>query len=80
MKLKNINILISIFSFSLWLIDRTTGYISDFIGKIFCQDRYMKAVDGHVGEYSCGFNADMYLSIILLVLFCIGIYRTIKQK
>ena len=80
MILKNINLVISILSFSLWAIDRSTGYISDFIGKIFCQDRYMKAVDGHVGECSCGFNTDMYLSITLLLLFCIGIYRTIKQK
>ncbi len=80
MILKNVNIQISILSFSIWLIDRTTGYISDFIGRIFCQDTYMQAVDGYVGECSCGFNTDIYLSIILLTLFCIGIYRTIKQK
>ena len=73
-------IVLSLLSLSLWIVDRTTYAITHFLGEYFCDDRYLQAVDGVVGDISCGFNIDMYLSFSLLLLFILGILLYISSK
>ena len=77
---KGIGISLMIASIMMWMIDRFTQVISSFLGEIYCEDRYMKPVDGIVGDLSCGFNTDMYLAASLFVLFLIGILLLIFAK
>jgi len=58
---------------TLWLYDRTTGALSTFLGQIIYKDTYMQSVNGYVGDMSNGFNIDMHLSLILIIMFLIGI-------
>ncbi len=55
------------------LFDRLTSRISDFLGRLYCGGDYLQPVDGVVGEASCGFDADMYLMVILIALFLVGL-------
>ncbi len=55
---------------TLFLIDRFSSVVSTALAELICKDKFMQPVDGVVGDVSCGFNADMYLALILvLVLF-----------
>ena len=63
-----------------WTVERTTQVISTAPGKLFCGDRYMKPVDGIVGDPSCGFNTDMYLSLSLAIIFVLGLVLYILSK
>lgn len=65
---------------SVWLIDRFFLPISTFLGKRYCGDRYMQAVDGVVGDVSCGFNADMYLTVLLCLMLIVGAVLFIRAK
>lgn len=60
-------------SLSVLLVDRISSIISTYLGKLYCGEQYMQPVDGVVGNLSCGFNADMYLVIVLLVVLLMGI-------
>lgn len=60
-------------SFLLFVLDRVTHSISDFVGKLFCGESYLQAVDGTVGDLSCGFNTDLYLVAGLVLLFVTGL-------
>ena len=73
MTTKSIGITLIIASIMVWMINRFTQVISSFMGEIYCGDRYMKPVDGIVGDLSCGFNADMYLAAFLFVMFLFGV-------
>ena len=57
-------IIISIALF-LWVVNRASHAVSDFVGKLFCASSYLQPVNGKVGDVSCGFNVDMYLTVIL---------------
>ncbi len=61
-----------VLSMGTFILDRLTGTVSDALGRMVCNGRYLKPVRGMVGDMSCGFNADMYLSVFLLVLFVAG--------
>ena len=65
-----------------WLTDRFTHAISDRLGKTVCGDRYLQAVNGTVGDASCGFNADLYLTVFLMLVLLAGavLYLTGKKK
>jgi len=64
----------------LWLIEKPAQSISSFIGKIRCGDEYMQAVEGIVGEQSCGFNDDMYVASLLLIMVLSGFILHITSK
>lgn len=55
-----------------WVAEKSTLNISKALGMLYCGDDYMQAVEGIVGDKSCGFNADMYLASVLLVILLIG--------
>jgi hypothetical protein len=77
---RNIGITLLFVSILMWAIGRFTQLNSEFIGKLYCGDRYMKPVDGIVGDVSCGFNADMYLVAFLFAVFLIGVLLLIFAK
>jgi hypothetical protein len=77
---KSIGLTLIIASVMVWLIDRITQFFSTLIGEIYCGDRYMKPVEGIVGDFSCGFNADIYLTVSLFALFLIGILLFFSTK
>ena len=72
LKTKIGKILISM-SLIIWIVDRLTHVISTVIGRLVCGDKYLCPVDGVVGDCSCGFNTDIYLSMALLTFFILGI-------
>ncbi len=72
--MKRTGILIILLSAIALTIDRLTQSISTFLGKVFCGERYLTAVDGVVGDLSCGFNMDMSLAVFLLALFVAGLF------
>jgi hypothetical protein len=58
----------------LFLVDRLSLLISTALGKLFCGDKYMKPVKGVLGDGSCGFNADMYLAVLLVIFMVFGLF------
>ena len=62
-----------ILSVVVWIFDLLTHLVSTLIGRIVCGDEYMCPVDGVVCDKSCGFNTDMHLSLVLLVLILLGV-------
>ncbi|MEA3292493.1 MAG: hypothetical protein U9Q71_09370 [Pseudomonadota bacterium] len=72
--------LLAIGSLIAWLIDRFTRVISTFLGKLACGDCYLQAVDGVIGDVSCGFNADMYLTASLVFVLIVGAILFIRAK
>jgi len=42
----------------------------------YCGDDYLQPINGVMGDQSCGFNSDMYLAVLSLVL--IGIWLVIS--
>ena len=70
-----------ILSSLVWIFDLLTHLISTFIGHMVCGDEYMCPIDGVVCDKSCGFNTDMHLSLVLVVLILLGVvlYRS-SQK
>ena len=67
-------------AFFIWIVDRFNHIVSTTMGQMICGDTYMKAVDGVVGDCSCGFNTDMYLTAILFVLMLIGVILYLFSK
>ncbi|MEE9446612.1 MAG: hypothetical protein V3V09_01540 [Arenicellales bacterium] len=71
-------------SISAWLVEKLNPAvsISDILGKLACQDQYLLPVNDVIGDVSCGFNADMYLAVGLLITLLIGIVLLllVKQK
>lgn len=57
-----------------FLVDRLSLLISTALGKLFCGDKYMQPVNGVLGDESCGFNADMYLAVFLIIFMAFGIF------
>jgi len=67
-------------SILLWSIERTTQSLSTFLGKLLCGEKYLQLVDGVVGDMSCGFNIDMHLTFILMVMLIFGGVLYISSK
>ncbi|WP_067332122.1 hypothetical protein [Sulfurovum riftiae] len=64
----------------LWIFERMTSVLSDALGKWLYGEKYMQPVDGYVGDRSYGFNTDMHLSLLLIVLFILGMVLYISSK
>ena len=62
-----------ILSVVVWIFDLLTHLVSTLIGRMVCGDEYMCPVDGVVCDKSCGFNTDMHLSFVLMVLILLGV-------
>ncbi len=77
---RKFGIIIVLFSSLLLFVNRFTSVISDFFGKLFCGNEYMQPVNGIVGDRSCGFNADMYVAILLTVTTILGIILIFVSK
>jgi drug/metabolite transporter superfamily protein YnfA len=67
-------------SIFIWVIERTSLTVSNFLGKLYCGDQYMKPIGNIIGDMSCGFNADMYLTVFLFVVILIGIALLLISK
>ena len=67
-------------AFVIWIADRFSHIVSTTIGKMICGDTYMKAVDGVVGDCSCGFNTDMHLAFVLVTVMVLGFILIISSK
>ncbi len=65
-------IFLIISSLFIWVIERASMPVSNFLGKLYCGDQYMKPVDNIIGDMSCGFNTDMYLTAFLFITVLIG--------
>lgn len=66
-------IILVLLALAVWLADYFSQAISSLLGKMLCGDRYMLPVGGVTGDVSCGFNADMYLFVFLVVVLLAGI-------
>ena len=69
---------LSIVSALLWLLEAGTGIPSEKFGRLVCQERYMQPAEGITGDPSCGFNADMYTSSGVILLFLIGLFLLMR--
>ncbi|WP_083760386.1 hypothetical protein [Sulfurovum sp. NBC37-1] len=67
-------------SLFIWILNRTTGVISNILGQILYGDDYMRPVNGVVGDMSYGFNTDMHLAFSLVVIFIFGLVLYISSK
>jgi hypothetical protein len=56
-----------IFSLVLLAVNRLSSLPSDVLGRLVCGRHYLQPVNGVVGDGSCGFNMDMYLTAFLLL-------------
>ncbi len=63
-----------------WVLEKSSQHVSTAIGKLRCGDLYMQAVDGIVGDQSCGFNDDLYIASLLLILLLSGFVLYITAK
>ncbi len=68
------------FSLTVWVIDLLTKVVSTTIGKIICGEQYLCAVDGVVGDCSCGFNTDLHLSMVLMTLLIWGVLLVLSAN
>ena len=64
----------------IWVLDLFTKVVSTSIGKMVCGDTYMCAVDGVVGDCSCGFNTDMHLAFVLVTCMVFGLVLVISSR
>ncbi len=78
--MKKFGKLLMMVSFFIWIVDMVTQVFSTMIGEMICGDQYMCAVDGVVGDCSCGFNTDMHLSLILITFMILGVVLFLKSE
>jgi hypothetical protein len=77
---KAFTMLLMVVTLLVLLFERITGKLSDLLGKWLCGNRYMQAVNGHIGDESCGFNTDMHLSLLLIIFFMLGVILYIVSR
>ena len=75
-----VGVIIMTVSLLVMVVDRVTSSISTFIGELICGDTYMCAVDGIVGDCSCGFNTDLHLAFSLVVTLILGFLLYLSSK
>jgi hypothetical protein len=76
---KTIAKLIIVTAMLLWLFERTTGTLSEATGKFLYGKHNIQAVDDYIMDRSYSFNADIHLSLSLIVLFILGMVLYIKS-
>ena len=77
---KKMGLIIMTVAFVIWIADRFSHIVSTTMGQMVCGDTYMKAVDGVVGDCSCGFNTDMHLAFVLVTVMVLGFILIISSK
>ncbi len=80
MKRRKFAMVLIVGSLLTWVLEKSSQQVSTAIGKLRCGDRYMQAVDGIVGDPSCGFNDDLYIASLLLILLLSGFVLYITAK
>ncbi|MEE9313326.1 MAG: hypothetical protein V3V02_01635 [Rhizobiaceae bacterium] len=56
------------------------GALETAIGQWKCGDSYLQPVGGVVGDISCGFNLDMTVSALVILLLLIGLALIVSTK
>ena len=64
----------------LWIFERATSILSDTLGEWWYKSKYMQPINGYLGDRSYGFNTDMYLSLLFIVLFIFGMLLYIRSR
>lgn len=72
-KMKLIGKVIVICSIVGFAVERFSQVLSALLAKVICGDRYMQPINGGIGDLSCGFNTDMYLTASLVLSLIIGL-------
>ena len=60
--------ILTVSSIVLWFIDRFSHIISANSSRILCGDLYLQPVNGILGDFSCGFNADMHFTALMFLV------------
>lgn len=79
-KKKSIGKIIVICSILGFAAERFSRAPSTLLAKVICGDRYMQPVSGVIGDPSCGFNADMYLTAFLALTLVIGLVLLLSKS
>ena len=74
---KSFGKLISVSAFLIFLYEKLTSSISTMLCRLYCGKDCMKKVNDIVGDSSCHFNVDMYLSASFILLFILGMVISI---
>lgn len=69
-----------IVSFTGWLVEISSGKLSDTLGALICKERYLQPVNGMFGDVSCGFNFDMLINSALILMMLIGFILLFKSS
>lgn len=69
---KKMGYIILITTLVVLIIERISNIFSSLLGKVACGELYLKEIDGVLSELSCGFDFDMYISSVLIIMFLIG--------
>jgi len=72
--LKKLALILIFISGGFMLVERATMLVSKTVGKLYCGADYMQPVEGYIGTMSCGFNADIYVTIFLFSIMFIGMF------
>ena len=72
--IKKIALSLLIISGGLMLIERATMIVSDGLAKGYCGESYLQLVDGVMGSASCGFEWDVYITVVLFSTMFIGLF------
>jgi hypothetical protein len=72
--LKKIALALLFISGGFMLVERATFLVSKTAGKLYCGPDYMQPVEGYIGTMSCGYNADVYVTIFLYTGMFIGLF------
>ncbi len=66
-------------SLALFLIERLSQSFSRLLGKVICGESYMQPANGVIGDASCGFNMDMYMTVGLSAAAVTGVILVIAS-
>ncbi len=77
-KTKKAGLIAVIISTSIFLLEKLSGnFISSFLGKNICGEKYLQEANGVLSDSACGFNSDMYLVLFLILFFVTGLVMLI---
>jgi len=69
--------LISISAFLMFIYEKLTSSISTMLCSLYCGKDCIKKSNDIVGDPSCHFNLDMYMSASFILLFILGMVISI---
>ena len=76
---RKLGLILTVSSIVFWFIDRFSYIISANFSIILCEDRYLQPINGILVDPSCGFNADIHFTaLIVLVLITVITLITIS--